>query len=156
VHSVPFDAFADNPNYPDGKTLQPPESGTIARGQMPLHLRPTPEDAVRAGLELHNPLAASDVRARQQGAWAFANYCAVCHGPAARGDGPVTRRGVPPPPSLLADKARAMKDGQLFHVLTFGQGNMASYAGQLSREQRWQVILHVRELQKQAEGERRP
>jgi mono/diheme cytochrome c family protein len=156
VHSARFGAFADNPNFADGKTLQTPEPGTIARGQMPLHLHATPEDAVRAGLELQSPIPVMDAGARQQGAWVFANYCAVCHGPAAKGDGPVTRRGVPPPPSLLADKTRNMKDGQLFHVLTYGQANMASYAGQLTREQRWQAILHVRELQKQAEGERRP
>jgi hypothetical protein len=156
VHSVPYDAFAANPNFPDGKTLQAPEPVTVPRGHLPLHYRPTPEDAVRAGAELHNPCQPDDAGARRQGAWVFANYCAVCHGPAGQGDGPVTRRGVPPPPSLLADKARSMKDGQLFHVLTYGQGNMASYAGQLSREQRWQAILHVRAMQKPAAGEGRP
>jgi hypothetical protein len=43
----------------------------------------------------------------------------------------------------------------MFHILTYGQGNMASYAGQLSVEDRWQVLLRVRELQ-QAAGEKRP
>ncbi len=43
-----------------------------------------------------------------------------------------------------------MKDGQIFHVLTFGQNNMPSYASQLSREDRWNVITYVRSLQKQA------
>ena len=32
VHSVPFDAFAENPNYSNGQTLQMPVEGTIARG----------------------------------------------------------------------------------------------------------------------------
>jgi mono/diheme cytochrome c family protein len=40
-----------------------------------------------------------------------------------------------------------MKDGQLFHVLTYGQNNMPSYASQLSRGDRWNVILYVRTLQ---------
>ena len=40
-----------------------------------------------------------------------------------------------------------MKDGQLFHILTHGQNNMASYASQLSREDRWNVIVYVRSLQ---------
>jgi mono/diheme cytochrome c family protein len=40
-----------------------------------------------------------------------------------------------------------MKDGQIFHVLNFGQGNMSSYASQISREDRWKVILYVRSLQ---------
>jgi hypothetical protein len=41
-------------------------------------------------------------------------------------------------------------DGQLFHVLTYGLGNMASYAGLLSRADRWSAVLHVRTLQRQA------
>jgi hypothetical protein len=45
-----------------------------------------------------------------------------------------------------------MKDGQMFHILTHGQGNMASYAGQLLSADRWQVILHIRSLQQQAKG----
>ena len=59
----------------------------------------------------------------------------------------MTLRGVPPPPSLLADKALKMKDGQLFHIVTYGQANMASYAGQVTTEDRWAVILHIRHLQ---------
>jgi hypothetical protein len=46
-----------------------------------------------------------------------------------------------------------MKDGQMFHVLTYGQGTMAPYAAHLSREDRWCVIRHVRTLQ-QAKGAR--
>lgn len=58
-------------------------------------------------------------------------------------------RGFPPPPSLFAENAVKMKDGQMFHVLSFGQANMASYASQISREDRWKVILYVRSLQAQ-------
>jgi len=37
VFSVPYDSFAANPNFNDGKTLQLPVAGTVARGarQMP-------------------------------------------------------------------------------------------------------------------------
>jgi hypothetical protein len=55
---------------------------------------------------------------------------------------------VPPPPSFLAEKTLKMKDGQMFHVVTYGQGNMAAYAGQVPPEDRWAVILHLRQLQK--------
>ena len=43
-----------------------------------------------------------------------------------------------------------MEDGQLFHMLTFGKGNMPSHAGQVAREDRWKVIVHVRQLQQAA------
>jgi hypothetical protein len=45
-----------------------------------------------------------------------------------------------------------MKDGQLFHVVTYGQGNMPAHAAQLSQDDRWQVILHLRSLQQAAKG----
>jgi mono/diheme cytochrome c family protein len=147
AHSPRYNAFAPNPNFSDGTTLQRPEPGTIARGSMPLHYTATPQDALRAGEELRSPLDVSNVRARERGAFVFSNFCAVCHGAGGAGNGPVANRGYPPPPSLLADHALKMKDGQLFHVLTYGQNNMPSYASQLSREDRWNVILYVRTMQ---------
>jgi len=147
AHSPRYNAFAPNPNFGDGSTLQHPEPGTIARGSMPLHYAATPQDALRAGEELKSPLDASNVRARERGAFVFSNFCVVCHGSGGGGNGPVAQRGYPPPPSLLAEHAVKMKDGQLFHVLTYGQNNMPSYASQLSREDRWNAILYVRSMQ---------
>jgi hypothetical protein len=64
-------------------------------------------------------------------------------------------RGIPLPASLLADKAVQERDGELFYIVTFGQRNMPSHAAQLTREDRWKVILYVRSLQKAA-GAKRP
>ena len=35
----------------------------------------------------------------------------------------------------------------MFHVLTYGQGNMPPFSSTLSRDDRWSVILHIRLLQ---------
>ena len=51
---------------------------------------------------------------------------------------------------MTTGKSMQMKDGQLFHIITYGQGSMASYAVQLSPERRWDVINYVRSLQQQA------
>ncbi|HXK60015.1 MAG TPA: c-type cytochrome [Acidobacteriota bacterium] len=150
VDSLAYDAFASNPNFPDGKTLQVPVAGTIARDHMPLRYQPTPEDAVRAGRELENPFSYADTRALSRGQEVFENFCTPCHGSSGRGDGVVARRGFPPPPSLLAEHARSLADGQMFHILTYGQGNMASHASQLGSSDRWSVIVYVRSLQQQA------
>jgi mono/diheme cytochrome c family protein len=147
AHAPRYNAFAPNPNFANGATLQRPEPGTIPRGLIPLHYTATPQDALRAGEELHSPLAAENPRARERGTFVFANFCAVCHGAGGAGNGPVAQRGYPPPPSLLAEHAQKMKDGQLFHILTYGQNNMPSYASQLSRDDRWNVILYLRTLQ---------
>ncbi len=147
AHGPRYNAFSANTNFADGKTLQLPVPGTIARGEVPLHYAATPADALRAGEELVNPVAASDQRALARGEHVFKSFCTPCHGADAGGMGSVTQRGVPPPPSLLAAHAVGMKDGQLFHILTYGQNNMASYASQISRDDRWNVIAYVRSLQ---------
>ncbi len=160
VRSPAYDTFAPNPNFPDGKTLQLPEPGTIARGQVPFHYGPMIEDVLRAGDELHSPFATADAATRQhalqRGEFLFANFCQMCHGPQGKGDGPMvqhmTRRGAVPPNSLLADSTVKRADGELFHVLTYGQKNMPAQAVQLSPEDRWKVILYVRSLQEQARG----
>ena len=156
AYSPAYDSYAPNPNFPDGKTLQLPEPGTIARGRLPLHYGPSFVDFLRAGDELKNPFAGDDAAARERGAFVYTNYCQICHGAGAKGDGPLVQRGIPLPASLLADKAVQMKDGQMFHVLTYGQRNMPSHAGQLSRDDRWKVIVYVRSLQQKAAGEKRP
>lgn len=142
VESVPYDSFARNPNFADGKTLREPVPGTVIRGHLPLHYAATPADAARAGLELTSPPAAVE-----RGAVVYANFCETCHGPAGKGDGRVAQRGFPAPPSLLAPKAMQLRDGQMFHVLTYGQNNMPAYAAQVSREDRWNAIAYVRTLQ---------
>ncbi|HXG58510.1 MAG TPA: cytochrome c [Thermoanaerobaculia bacterium] len=148
VDSVPYDAFDRNPNFRDGKTLREPVPGTVIRGQMPLHYAATPADALRAGIELANP-SAGKPSARARGAIVYANYCETCHGPGGKGDGRVAQRGFPMPPSLLADKAMQMRDGQIFHIVTYGQGNMPSYAAQIDRSDRWAAIEYVRSLQRE-------
>jgi mono/diheme cytochrome c family protein len=147
-HSPAYASFSENPNFPDRMTLRTPPVGTIARGQMPLPFKATPEDAIRAGLVLKNPFSQTDEQRLKRGSVVFANFCQVCHGPLGQGDGPVTQGGFPLPSTLLADRALQMPDGQMFHVLTYGQGRMPSVAPQLSRDDRWCAVLHVRQLQR--------
>ena len=83
----------------------------------------------------------------QRGAENYRIFCVSCHGATGAGDGPVAKRGFPPPPPLSTGKSVQMKDGQLFHILTYGQGSMAPMAAQLDRCSRWDVINYVRSLQ---------
>ncbi len=150
VHSKAYESFSSNPNLPDQMTQQPPVPGSVPRGLLPLHYGPSKAEAQRAGEELKNPLAVvprPKLDLLTRGGVLFDRFCAPCHGSGAKGDGPVTKRGFPPPPSLLTDASQKMKDGQLFHIITYGQGNMAPYAPQISRTDRWKIILHIRALQ---------
>ena len=150
VRTPRYNAYSANPNFPDGITLQKPEPGTIARGFSPAHYVATPEDALRAGDTLVNPVPVNDAGVIARGKIVFANFCTPCHGAAGKGDGLVVQRGYPAPPSLYAENARKIRDGQMFHILSYGQKNMPSYAGQILREDRWNVIAYVRSIQMQS------
>lgn len=93
-------------------------------------------------------IAARELEASaKRGADVFKVHCVACHGASGKGDGLVAQRGFPPPPPLPTGKSVQMKDGQLFHILTWGQGSMTSMASQLTRDQRWDVVNFVRTLQ---------
>ncbi len=146
-HSPAYHAFEQNENTDNGRTLRPPAEGSIPRGMLPFEYVLTEEDALRAGAELINPKAPDDMNSLARGATAYAIFCQHCHGASGVGDGMVAKRGFPPPPSLLIEHAIKMKDGQMFHVTTVGQGNMPAHAAQVSRQDRWDIINHIRTLQ---------
>jgi len=144
VGSVAYDSFDPNPNTPDGRTLMKPPAGSIPRGYQPFHFGPGDAEAARAGRELTNPLPdVEPVRAR--GAVAFARWCSPCHGVEGLGDGLVARK-FPRPPSLVAEHARGLPDGRIFHIITYGQGVMPAYGQQVSASDRWKIVRHVRQL----------
>ncbi len=145
AYSVPYDPYDPNEVLPGGQTLQPPPEGTAPVGGEAFFYGPGRDEAERAGRELANPLPRTDaVLAR--GAKVYQTFCAVCHGTGGQGDGPIIGR-FPNPPSLLADRARSLPDGALYHVITMGQGIMAPYPVQVRPDDRWAVIHHIRSLQ---------
>ena len=144
VHSTAYDAYSPNPNFPDGKTLQTPAEGTIARGFLPEYSE-APLTEKNAGEVLTNPLK-PDKSVLSRGETVYRNFCILCHGETGMGDGSVTKKGFPPPPSLKTDKVRQMPDGRIYFIISNGRGNMASYRSQISRADIWRSILFVRTL----------
>lgn len=132
VYSKAYDSFAPNPVFADGKSLQRPVEGTVAR--------PEPSPTV----------VPSEAAMLARGARVYQGFCAVCHGGAGRGDGPVVARGYPAPPSLLGETSLKLTDSEMFDLITAGRKNMPPYAAQLSPEDRRKVILYVRSMQKGA------
>jgi len=131
-----YNAFEENPNFSDGMTLRAPVPGTIPRGWEPL------TDT--------NPFQATDGAAVKRGAIVFENFCQPCHGADAKGVGPVVKHGFPPPPPLSRGQTQDKTDRQLFDVVTKGVQTMPPYGPQLSIEDRWKVILHVRSFRRPA------
>lgn len=148
VRTASYKAYSPNPNFPDGITLQMPPPNTLPRGFTPVRYQAGETEALRAGQELTNPFQPEDLAAYSRGGEVFRTWCQPCHGASGRGDGPVAMRGFPAPPPMNSQKSLAMKDGQMFHVATFGQKNMPSYAAQVSADDRWKAVLYVRSLQR--------
>lgn len=128
-------------------TLRAPVPGTVPRGPLPLHYAATEADALRAATELRMPAAIAAETDSAHADKSFAVFCQPCHGRDGHGDGITIKSGFQPPPSLLTQHARDMKDGQMFHVLSYGQKLMPAQASQLRAEDRWRLIMHVRRLQ---------
>jgi len=145
IDAVPYESFSPNPVLPQGMTLQPPAPGSVPRGVQPFHYGSGPEEAARAGRELKNPFTATRDNV-DRGDQVFHTICFTCHGAAGLGDGPVVPR-FPPPPSLTAAHARGLPDGQIFHIVTRGQGLMPPHAAQVRPDDRWKVALYIRKLQ---------
>ena len=134
-------------------------TGTVARGEeLPYHL--TNDSAgLKAANALRNPLdsLAKNAASLKEGERLYLVNCGICHGPALDGNGPLYKGGegpYPAKPQVLNDaQAAGWTDGHIFHVITFGKGQMGSYASQLHPEQRWMVINYIRSKQTPASSD---
>ncbi len=135
-----------------GKVLQPPPPGTLSRSASPaLAFLAGKAEAERAGRELPNPFQPTQAHFNR-GKVVYERVCATCHGREGDNNGSViVARGAFAPTLLVSPVVRDMPDGRIFHIATFGgPTKMQGYGDLLSREDRWKVILYVRELQKAA------
>lgn len=129
--------------FKNGIGMRPPVEGTVARGFLPYAFKGEPDEA---GRNLVNPLLPTSAPL-ERGKSKFLTYCSPCHGNFGRGDSRL-RGQFPNPPTLHSDKVRNWPDGNIYHVITDGQNVMPSYASQVSRDDRWAIILYIRALQR--------
>lgn len=96
---------------------------------------------------LRNPLPPT-AQSIADGEAVFKTYCVMCHGVGGKGDGPVGQYFDPRPIDLTAGLMDQLSDGQLFVMVTNGIGRMPPFRGDLTEEQRWQVVTYVRTLRR--------
>jgi len=149
---VAYQSFDAHPSLPGGQVLQTPPAGTVSRkGLVPLSYGPGKAEAERAGLELKNPFQPTQENF-SRGKLVYDRSCAACHGRDGDNNSSViVARGLLAPAILVAPVVKNMPDGRIFHVATFGGPEKMKGLGDLiSREDRWKVVLYIRELQKAA------
>lgn len=151
VYSQAYDTYSKNPNFKDSMTMRVPVYGTVPRGFIPFRYTIDSASRVLAGKELLNPfLPTDDVIAR--GEIIFTTFCIGCHGALGKGDGQLYSSGLYPlkPREISGDVASKLKDGEIYHTITLGFGPMGAHGAQIKPEDRWKLVLYVRELQKEA------
>jgi mono/diheme cytochrome c family protein len=116
-------------------------------GSVPMERAPysVPKDAA-AMAKMRNPIPIS-VETLAFGKIRYETTCIVCHGPGGKGDGSIVPK-YPQPPSLLTGRVGNWSDGEIYNVITHGQGRMWSYKSQLRPEERWAIIHYIRALQR--------
>lgn len=78
----------------------------------------------------------------------YDTFCAVCHGLAGDGDGPLaTKLAARRPRSLHDDEVRALPAERVEQIVARGYGYMPSYRTQLNAEERWAVVGYVKALE---------
>lgn len=96
---------------------------------------------------IQSPLAAS-AESVAKGEELFNMYCFSCHGDTGYGDGPAGGSMGIRPANFHDQKVKSQKDGALYWKLSNGKGNMPPFKEALTEEQRWQLIVFLRELGK--------
>jgi mono/diheme cytochrome c family protein len=84
----------------------------------------------------------------ERGKQRFNINCAICHGPAAAGNGMTKQYGLATVVSLQDQRIRDMADGEIFDTITHGKNTMLAYGPNVSVTDRWAIIAYLRALQR--------
>ncbi len=94
-----------------------------------------------------NPMA-SNAATIDAGKSVYKSKCIDCHGPKGKGDGPKSADLDKNPQDFTKAEFQKQSDGSLFWKIAEGRKPMPSFKGELSKEQRWQVVSYIRTLGK--------
>ena len=101
-----------------------------------------------AAKTIKNPVASSPTSITA-GAAAYKKYCAFCHGPAAKGDGPLAPKDSKPVDLTDAKWDHGATDGAIFTVIQNGGGpdsTMIAFKGKMPDQDMWHIVNYIRSL----------
>ncbi|RYE01412.1 MAG: cytochrome c [Sphingobacteriales bacterium] len=164
-YSRAYEAYGYN-NQPEDHNLKArgayyngmPVPGSIARGDAFPFALPAGDSGYAMAATYKSPAQPASITPAQakEAQRLYQINCAICHGTALDGNGPLWKGGDGPfpaaPRNLTDDYTKKLSDGQIYHVITYGKGQMGSYASQVHPEQRWWIINYIRSKQGVAAG----
>ena len=125
-----------------------PVDGTIKVGELFAYTLPNDSAGYAMSAQVKNPLPPLTRVDSAEAARLFNIYCAICHGAQGTANGPLATSGkIGGVANLALDQYVKMADGTMYHSILYGKNNMGSYASQLDRKQRWQLVQYIRTLQ---------
>jgi mono/diheme cytochrome c family protein len=137
-----------------GPALQPLETSSrvMPEGTLPVDTGTPPQDLEQATVKAHNPLKPT-AENLAHGKELYNNVCAPCHGEDGRGDGPVAhlmKAHGSEPKNLLTGVAKNLPDGYIYGYIRDGGTRMPAYADAMNSDERWDVVMYVRQMEAQA------
>jgi mono/diheme cytochrome c family protein len=162
VDQTSFPPQSKNEFFKDGRADRMPVSHTVAQGQAKentaLYYGREPSSTPENPQWVTQFPVIVDEDLLKKGEERFNIYCAPCHGYAGNSDGLVTQRagGVIRPAHIHDADKIALPVGKLYDVVSNGVNNwnMPGFAEQLTPEERWAVVAHVRALQISQQGKK--
>lgn len=141
-----YETYSENPNFSTNSTLSEPPEEAIPRGYIPLPYSKDLEYRTKAGKELKNPFNYTNENLAR-GKVMYERICFNCHGPQGDGKGYLYISGLYPypPASLINPKVDYIPDGEIFHTITYGYGVMGEHGYIVQLNDRWKIILYIRE-----------
>jgi mono/diheme cytochrome c family protein len=135
----------------DGASMRQPVPGTVPIGGLK-------EDAVFfTGKGADEQFVATiprpvDEALLDRGRQRYEIYCQPCHDARGDGQGILFQRGKVPTATFHQEKIQKYSDGQIFDVITNGVGLMPAYRWPIPPADRWAIVAHVRELQRERQA----
>ena len=125
-----------------------PVAGAMALGELAEYTLPDDSAGYAMSASVKSPFTSLTRKDSLEAARLYNINCAICHGADGKANGPLSTSGkIGAVANLTLDLYVSMADGTMYHSIFYGKNNMGSYASQLSRKQRWQIIQYVRTLQ---------
>ncbi len=151
-----IDTYEESELFADGVSALKPIEGTLARGFVPYEYENSEAGYDSAKTTLINPYSLSPQANNEvwmeNGKELYDIFCNHCHGPKGMGQGILVKNekilGVP----SYDDQGRAITEGSVYHVITYGKNIMGAHASQITPEERWNIVSYVMKLKSDLES----
>lgn len=128
------------------RTLKKPLNSVATEDMAEIYPYPdTKEGYDLAGLTIINPLPATPENIKK-GRELFLAHCSHCHGQSGLSDAVMIEKKKYPPPPKFSKRLPTLKDGHIFHSITYGKNLMPGNLKELNAGQKWLLVLYLRNL----------